>query len=128
MLTLRITLYPFLWIVVRYKWLAKSCRPLSMPEYDKPFRAWIKQITYGLYTPLVESTVHSVLCNLHAETGTTARKRIVEYQVRSCSPYQLNSTALVLREGPSACTDLMARCQILGKSGTVPYRSVELVN
>ena len=67
-----------------------------MPEHDKPFRAWINQIAYGRYTPPVESTVHYELCNFHAETKIIVRKGIAEYQVRLCSPCQLNSTALVL--------------------------------
>ncbi len=55
-------------MVARYMWLAKSCRPLSMPENDKPFKTLIKMITYGRYTPPLEATCHSELCKLHAET------------------------------------------------------------
>jgi hypothetical protein len=52
-----------------------------LPENDKPFRSWIKKITYGRYTPPAEATVHSELCKLHAETEIIVRKNISDYLV-----------------------------------------------
>ena len=74
-----------------YRWLAKSCRPLSMPENDKAFRVWVKQITYGRYQPPTEATVHSELCKLHAETEIVVRQKISTYQVCLLSFYICNT-------------------------------------
>ncbi len=62
------------------RWLAKSARPLSLCENDKPFRAFIKKITYGRYQPPCENTAYSELLNLVAETESNMRNVINRYQ------------------------------------------------
>lgn len=62
------------------KWMAQSCRPLSMGENDKAFRQFINTITYGRYKPPFEATAHSLLCDIVADLRNALERMIDTYQ------------------------------------------------
>lgn len=68
------------WDKAFVKWLAKSCRPLSLGENDKAFREFISTVTYGRYTPPVLATVHNILATTVAELEDTLIRQIAAYQ------------------------------------------------
>ena len=64
--------------VVR-RWIAKYARPISMGENDKPFRQFIRTITFGRYLPPCAMTVTSELINEYAETQAQMKEDLAKY-------------------------------------------------
>ena len=50
------------------KWVAKSCRPLSMPENDAGLREWVSAISGGKYKPPSAVTLQNYLLDICKET------------------------------------------------------------
>jgi hypothetical protein len=57
-----------------------------MGETDKPFRAFIKKITFGRYSPPCAATVNSELINLYAEIQTKMKDEMSDYIKQGLMP------------------------------------------